>query len=132
MSGWIGVDFDGTLATYGHWAGATHVGEPIRPMVERVKKWLADGQEVRIFTARVWPYTGVLRPGFAMPVPEGERGQQAFEAACAIASWCKEHLGQVLPITCVKDYGMIELYDDRAVQVRMNTGELVGESTRGL
>lgn len=29
-------------------------------------------------------------------------------------------------------YGMIELWDDRAVQVRANTGQPVGESTRGL
>lgn len=131
--GWIGVDFDGTLATYDAWRGSSHTGEPIAPMIERVKAWLADGHEVRVFTARVWPHTQVLRPDQAMPVIDSdERSVQAFGAACAIAEFCREHIGQVLPITCVKDYGMIELYDDRAVQVRMNTGELVGESTRGL
>jgi len=46
----------------------------------------------------------------------------AFASACAIAAWCKLHIGQVLPLTCTKDYGMIELWDDRAVQVEMNTG----------
>ncbi len=130
--GWIGVDLDGTLAEYSGWKGAGEIGAPVRAMVERVKAWRAQGREVRIFTARIWPYTGVLRPDNAMPVQEGERWQQAFEAACAIATWCREHLGEVLPVTCVKDYGMVELYDDRAVQVRPNTGELVGESTRGL
>lgn len=134
MSGWIGVDFDGTLATYGHWAGATHVGEPVKPMVERVKKWLADGQEVRIFTARVWPYA-VVRPDMSADIVHNgaprARLEESLASAEAIQAWCEEHLGAILTVTCVKDYGMVELYDDRAVQVRMNTGELVGQSTRG-
>lgn len=132
MSGWIGVDLDGTLAKYAAWVGASHIGAPVPLMLERVKRWRAAGKEVRIFTARIWPYTGVLRPDNAMPVPEGEAGKLAFEAACAIAEWCRQHVGEVLPITCVKDYQMIELWDDRAVQVVMNTGELVGQSTKGL
>ena len=51
--GWIGVDLDGTLAEYLGWQGMGHIGEPIAPMVERVKAWLAEGKDVRIFTARV-------------------------------------------------------------------------------
>lgn len=129
MSGWIGVDLDGTLAEYGGWMGPGHIGAPIPKMVARVKKWLAEGQEVRIMTARVWPYTGVLRPENAMPVPDGLAGQSALEAACAIGDWCREHIGQLLPITCVKDYAMIELWDDRAVQVAVNTGERVDGGT---
>lgn len=126
MSGWIGVDFDGTLAHYEGFAGAGVLGKPVPAMLERVKAWLADGREVRIFTARIWPCTQLLHPDTAMAVPEGEAGRQAFEAACAIAAWCREHVGQVLPITCVKDYGMIELYDDRCIQVEPNTGRLMG------
>ena len=38
--GWIGVDLDGTLAIYTGWKGCDHVGEPIPPMVERVKAGL--------------------------------------------------------------------------------------------
>jgi len=34
---WIGVDLDGTLAKYGEWRGVEHIGEPIPPMVDRVK-----------------------------------------------------------------------------------------------
>ena len=56
----------------------------------------------------------------------------ASSAAEAIRDWCRRHIGQVLTITCVKDFAMVELYDDRCVQVRPNTGELVGNSTRGL
>ena len=82
-------------------------------MVERVKRWLKEGREVKIMTARV-----------AMP-----HGRTRAEAA--IKAWCKEHIGQELPVTHQKDYGMIELWDDRAVQVRMNTGEPIDPTRRG-
>jgi hypothetical protein len=137
MSGWIGVDFDGTLAEYGTWQGPTHVGKPVAAMLFRVRKWLADGREVRIFTARAFPL-GLIEPTHDVPeaAPAGTvlatREQIAAEAVHAIRAWCLEHVGQVLPITCIKDYGMVELYDDRAVQVEMNTGRLIGQSTRGL
>ena len=52
-NGWIGVDLDGTLAYYDQWRGALHIGEPIPVMLERVKRWLDEGKDVRIFTARV-------------------------------------------------------------------------------
>jgi hypothetical protein len=137
MSGWIGVDFDGTLAEYGTWIGPDHVGKPVGAMLFRVKKWLADGREVRIFTARAFPL-GCIEPDTVLPNTAAaddlivSREHVAAIAVQAIREWCREHLGQVLTVTCVKDYGMVELYDDRAVQVRMNTGELVGQSTRGL
>ena len=140
--GWIGVDFDGTLAEYNGWVAPTHCGAPVPAMVERVKEWLRQGWEVRIFTARVWPIVQVIRDG-TFPLqyvsekgsavdPIQERCHTAAIAAASIQAWSLEHIGAVLPITCVKDYGMVELYDDRAVQVRPNTGELVGASTRGL
>ena len=135
MAGWIGVDFDGTLAAYGTWVSGLHVGEPIGPMVDRVKAWIEQGREVRIFTARVFPILIVTPdddPADAprMGAPFG--GRDSEDAVRAIQDWCRRHVGQVLTITCVKDYGMVELYDDRAVQVRQNTGELVGSSSRGL
>ena len=52
--GWMAVDLDGTLAHYDKFISPSHIGEPIAPMVARVKKWLSQGKEVRIFTARVW------------------------------------------------------------------------------
>lgn len=122
--GWIGVDFDGTLAHYDHWRGETHTGAPIAPMVERVKRWLAEGRQVRIFTARI--YEPVDIGGLHM------EPMRKSEARAVIEAWCLEHIGQVLPVTNIKDYGMIELWDDRAVQVMANTGIPVGQSTRGL
>ena len=32
MSGWIGVDLDGTLAFYDMWRGMEHIGKPIPAM----------------------------------------------------------------------------------------------------
>lgn len=110
-SGWIGVDLDGTLAEYGGWKGAGHIGAPVPAMLERVKAWISDGVEVRIFTARV--------------------SDNDPETRIAIAQWCHEHVGQVLKVTNQKDYAMVELWDDRAVQVELNTGRPIGYSTRG-
>ena len=110
--GWIGVDLDGTLAHYTTYQGHTHIGEPIPPMVARVKRWLKDGHDVRVFTARA-----------------NDRDEAVLHA---IRLWCLEHIGRVLPITNVKDSGMWELWDDRAVQVLSNTGMPVGASSRGL
>lgn len=96
--GWVGVDFDGTLAHYDHYRGDEHTGAPIEPMVRRVRQMLMDGHDVRLFTAR-------------KPHP-------------ALRKWMREHLGKILPITSVKDPGMQLLIDDRAIGVERNTGKL--------
>lgn len=127
LTGWIAVDFDGTLVEYDGWKGADHIGVPIPAMVERVKGWLAQGKDVRIFTARVW----------CDPKEwdwNGERGRssESYAAQEAVEVWCREHLGAVLPVTCTKDYGMVELWDDRCVQVEANTGRVVSEDVKRL
>jgi hypothetical protein len=119
MNGWIGVDLDGTLATYDGWKGADHIGDPVPAMVERVKAWVAGGQEVRVFTARV----SLDNPGVA---PDAVRF-----VARAIEDWCELHIGVRLPITNTKDYGMIELWDDRAVTVEPNTGKVICHPAAG-
>lgn len=130
--GWFGVDLDGTLAMYDHWQGAEHIGEPVPLMVDRVKRWLAAGREVRIFTARIYPYALISQSNFGMmelTYAHGSditRNESAILAAKAIQKWCFTHLGEVLPITSQKDYSMIELWDDRCVQVEPNTGRRVG------
>jgi hypothetical protein len=109
MTGWIGVDFDGTLVTYDGWKGVGHIGEPVPAMVERVKRWIAEGKEVRVFTARVWV--------------EGRGGdEEAEKARRSVQDWCEQHIGTRLAVTNVKDFGMSELWDDRAIQVEKNTG----------
>ncbi|MGE0211806.1 MAG: hypothetical protein AB7S41_08945 [Parvibaculaceae bacterium] len=114
--GWIGVDLDGTIAHYEKYVGPTHIGEPIPAMVDRVKAWLADGHEVRIFTAR-------------MSDPDPVAREQVRDA---VFNWTKIHVGVGLQATCIKDFAMWKLWDDRAVQVIPNTGRPVGGSTRGL
>lgn len=117
--GWVGVDFDGTLAKYDGWKGADQLGEPIPEMVARVKAWISQGIEVRIFTARIYPI------GTSEYDADDQRSRDATLAYAAIFVWCREHIGRILPVTCVKDYGMVELWDDRAVQVVKNTGRAV-------
>lgn len=108
--GWIGVDLDGTLAFYDKWRGESYIGDPIPEMVDRVKKWLAEGRDVRILTARA---------------SDGKWKQPDHPAIVAIEKWCLKHIGQILPITCEKDPMMIEIWDDKAVQVVENTGQPV-------
>ena len=101
---WIGVDLDGTLAEYTDWKGIDNIGKPIQLMVDRVKEWLKDGISVKIFTARV-----ANNP----------------EAIPYIETWCKDNIGQVLPITNEKDLDMIELWDDRSIHIETNTGKII-------
>lgn len=110
MSPWIGVDLDGTLAHYDHYRGADHIGDPIPAMVTRVQAMLQRGTEVRIVTARV-----------------GLQGnpEDIQIARNRIQEWCLLNLGEVLPITCEKDFGMVQLWDDRCVTVEKNTGRIL-------
>ena len=111
-SEWI---FDGTLAVYGDDFSSSIVGPPVPAMVERVKKWIEEGYEVRIFTARV------------STDGTDARNQDVTLARAAIEAWSEANLGTVLPITNVKDYAMIELWDDRCVQVIPNTGRTIAD-----
>jgi hypothetical protein len=78
-------------------------------MMLRVKKWIAAGKEVKIFTARA-----------AAPEPTKS------EVIGHIQDWLAQHGLPRLEVTNVKDFGMIELWDDRAIQVIPNTGRPVG------
>lgn len=100
-SAWIGVDLDGTLAQYAGFKGPEHIGDPIPEMVARIKEWLSEGKTVKIFTARACvkdhiPY---------------------------VEEWSEKHIGVRLEVTNVKDYGMVQLWDDRAVRVKFNAGQ---------
>lgn len=104
VQGWIGVDLDGTLAEYNGWKGQDHIGDPVPLMEKRVREWIKAGKKVKIFTARA-------------STPEN---------IPVIKAWLEKWMFPPLEITNVKDYGMTELWDDRAVQVIRNTGERVG------
>lgn len=114
MSGWIGVDLDGTLARYDGWKGVDHIGEPVPAMMARVRKWLEQGKTVKIFTARVAVHPtdrdAIIKPIYA---------------------WMEKHGLPRLEVTNVKDFAMIELWDDRCVQVEFNTGRRMDEHPVG-
>jgi len=113
--GWIGCDLDGTLAHYDTWQDdPCSIGAPIPVMVERVRSWLRRGYEVRIVTARVGSSLGL-------------KGIDHSAITKTIEDWTEKFIGTRLAVTCEKDYKMIRLYDDRAVQVEPNTGRLIGE-----
>jgi len=113
--GWIGVDLDGTLAEWHGWKEPGDIGPPVPAMVDRVKRWLDDGEDVRIFTARV--------------SPEGHTEAQLDNNHRAIWNWCLNHFRRVLRVTHSKDIYCKAIYDDRAYRVRRNTGEVIGEDT---
>lgn len=100
MAKWIGVDLDGTLARHSGKLGGK-IGAPLADMLDRVKKWLDDGHEVRIFTARA---------------------DSSLERI-KIARWLEDHGLPELAITNTKDWEMQELWDDRAIRVIHNKGE---------
>lgn len=98
----IAVDLDSTLAYYDEWRGVHHIGPPIEPMLSRVKMWLAQGKTVVIFTARA-------DDPAAIPY---------------IEDWCVQHIGMKLIVTNVKTPDIVEYWDDKAVAVTPNTGEV--------
>ena len=99
--GWYGVDLDGTLIaeTSGPF-DPNRFGPPVPAMLERVQNWLREGRRVKIFTARA------AVPQHIPPIRE----------------WLRQQGLPELEITNAKDYAMIEIWDDRAVEVIANTG----------
>ena len=70
--GWYGFDLDGTLAKYDKWEGIDHIGEPIKPMVELIKKMHDEGKVVKILTARVAPRSNPETAKTRYPLYVGE------------------------------------------------------------
>lgn len=125
--GWYGFDLDGTLAKYDGWRGIDHIGEPVKPMVELIKRMHDEGKVVKIMTARIAPHKledGTVGEAY-ITVPDGEKGAPRNYAHQFINDWCHFNLGFVPEIVYQKDHLMLELYDDRVKQVVPNEGWLV-------
>jgi hypothetical protein len=106
---WLGVDLDGTLVRHNpETFDPLKIGKPIPQMVNRVKFMLQQGITVRIFTARV----------------SGPSSPQRDLIASIIMNWCIDTFGQRLDVTCVKDYYCAQIWDDKAVSVETNTGNI--------
>ncbi len=99
----IAVDLDGTLAEYEDWHGSSVIGKPVPLMIDRVKKWLAEGKEVTIFTTRVSNVIAIRH----------------------IKAWLKLAGLPDLPITNIKEFHFDEIWDDRAVTIQHNTGRIL-------
>jgi hypothetical protein len=97
---WIGVDLDGTLARADAWQGMDRIGEPVPLMMRRVRAWLDKGLKVKVVTARAGDPVGLA----------------------AARAWLESHGLAGLEVTDRKDFGMLELWDDRAIQVVHNAG----------
>lgn len=119
---WIAYDLDGTLAHSVEPFDPEKIGEPIKRILDQLLSDVARGERCKILTARV-SYLQV-------PNDRGEIGDEAFVSRQheLISAWLIEHAGFDLEVTCVKDYLMKELYDDRAWRVEKDDGRIVGKS----
>jgi hypothetical protein len=71
------------------------IGKPIPSRMDQVKKLLAQGTDVRIFSARV------------ADDPAGDVRRE-------IEQWCEKNLGRKLPVTNAKDDNLAFIVDDKA------------------
>jgi hypothetical protein len=99
---WIGIDLDGTLARADNNLDK-RIGDPVPKMVMRLNHLIQEGFRIKIFTARASEPAEII----------------------LVKKWLTENGLPDLEVTNIKDYGMLLLYDDRAIQVITNTGEIV-------
>ena len=144
--GWYGFDLDGTLAKYDGWKGIDHIGEPVKPMVELIRRMHDEGKIVKIMTARVAPRANAEYKAREKCVPPGYAATADFSGLSVdaktwvenmylvldtwgarefVIDWCLKNLGFLPEITHEKDHLMLELYDDHVKQVVPNEGWLV-------
>ena len=108
----IAVDLDGTLAQdIAH--TPYEIGPPVPEMLERVRKWVEDGEEVWILTSRMTTHDITVKT-----------------MRQVIQDWLEENGLPRLPVTGIKSYRIRELWDDRAVAVVPNTGHPTNEPFR--
>lgn len=119
-NGWYGFDLDACIAYYDHYRGDAHIGEPIWPMVNLMRKFIADGRRVKIFTARVSP-AAIVGRNPSIKTQEGIE-KELTKIVQAIVDWSLQNIGSLVPITATKDYEMITCYDDRCIQIVPNEG----------
>jgi hypothetical protein len=104
------IDFDGTLAKQLHPYDPKVAGPPIPASVRLVKKWMANKEQIVIFTSRVSPAT--------------HNSLQIKFAKKLITAWCRKYLGKTFPITSDK-HPSAEYWDNKAHRVETNTGRVL-------
>jgi hypothetical protein len=111
------VDFDGTLVEDTGWKGFCNIGKPVLEMVRKVRNWLACGDEVTLFTARL---------SHSKEFDPAADGLTLDAVKVMLEEWCVEHLGQKLRVTNEKP-GYAYIYDDWGQQIVRNTGMTLSE-----
>lgn len=76
------------------------------PMVDNINKWIKQGHNITIFTARA------------------SKWADKFEKL-DIEMFCVKYFGRVLPITAIKHHECDLYIDDKAIRVERNTGKLL-------
>jgi hypothetical protein len=112
MSKLIGCDLDGTLAIQEDPYDPKTIGPPVAKMLLKVRRALKQGHHVWIFTSRVSTWT--------------HKPKEIAKTTRLIQDWCERWLGQKLIVTAEKHPEM-EIWDNRARQVRLNKGTFVSE-----
>jgi len=100
---WIGFDLDGTISKFDYqkWQDdKNYIGEPMLRMINLIKHYLSQGIDVKIFTARA----------------------ENKENIPFIRKWLVAQGLPKLEVTNRKDYAMVRLYDDSAIEVFGNKG----------
>lgn len=97
--GWVGFDLDGTLAA----TTDKEIGPLVPAMAAILREHFRAGVDCRIFTARAQWHSEQLK----------------------VQAWLQQHGLPVLRITNVKDDKCFQIWDDRAVSVGKNTGEVL-------
>lgn len=106
----IAVDFDGTLADDSR-VKYPECGPPVWRMVERVRRWIAEGHEVVLFTARL-----------AEKDVHRERNQVKRLTEWLDLYGIHNTDGTVIAMTAWKLPKFDEFWDDNAVRVARNLG----------
>jgi len=101
----IAVDLDGTLAKT---TADGRIGSPIKTMVDRVNEWHNAGREVVIFTAR------------------------ADAQHREVQAWLQKNGMPALNVTNIKDSEISEFWDNRAVRVEADTGNVCSGCAKAL
>ena len=114
--GWVGFDLDGTIAQYTEFKGWQHIGDPVPGFIYLIKKLRAAGITCKIFTARCSAESRAI---------DGLTFEQVEKV---IQDWTEKYIGERLPVTAEKGCSMIFFFDDSAVQVDKNTGNLTAGS----
>lgn len=112
----IAVDFDGTLADDSR-VKYPECGPPVWRMVERVRRWIAEGHEVVLFTARL-----------AEKDVHRERDQVKRLTEWLDLYGIHNTDGTVIAMTAWKLPKFDEFWDDKAVAVIRNTGSTYFEA----